>query len=46
MTRKTTPIGPLALALRRGGAARRTVLLLAAVACAALLVGIGVLLLT
>ncbi|MEU4884867.1 MULTISPECIES: hypothetical protein [Streptomyces] len=46
MNHKTTPVGPLALALRLRGAGRRTVFLLAVAACAALLLGTGLLLLT
>ncbi|WP_327189065.1 hypothetical protein [Streptomyces xinghaiensis] len=46
MNNKITPLGPLALALRLRGAGRRTVLLVTAAVCAALLLGIGLLLLT
>lgn len=42
---KIAPLGPLAFALRLRGAGRRTVFLVAAAACAALLLGIGLLLL-
>ncbi|MEW2634783.1 hypothetical protein AB0903_24855 [Streptomyces sp. NPDC048389] len=41
MNDKIPPVGPLALALRRRGAGRRTVFLLTALACTALLVGVG-----
>ncbi|MDH2391133.1 hypothetical protein QCN29_20525 [Streptomyces sp. HNM0663] len=44
MNNKITPVGPLALALRLRGAGRRTVVLVAALACSALLVGVGLLL--
>lgn len=38
---KITPVGPLALALRLRGAGKRTVFLVTALACTALLIGIG-----
>ncbi|WP_432250343.1 hypothetical protein ACRAR1_26795 [Streptomyces sanyensis] len=44
MNDKIPPIGPLALALRLRGAGKRTVLAVTALACTALLVGVGVLL--
>ncbi|MFD5375519.1 hypothetical protein ACFWJE_14065 [Streptomyces griseoincarnatus] len=44
MDNKTPPIGPLALALRLHGAGERTVLVVAALACTALLIGLGLLL--
>ncbi|MCC9741938.1 hypothetical protein [Streptomyces sp. MNU89] len=46
MNNKIAPVGPLALALRLRGAGRRTVFLVTAAACAALLLGIGLRLLT
>ncbi|ETK32422.1 hypothetical protein [Microbispora sp. ATCC PTA-5024] len=44
MNDKITPVGPLAIALRRRGAGKRTVFLVAVPACASLLIGIGLLL--
>ncbi|PBC71063.1 hypothetical protein BX265_5637 [Streptomyces sp. TLI_235] len=44
MNNRTTPVGPLALALRRLGAGRRSLVLVAALLGAALLIGIGLLL--
>ncbi|WP_165977348.1 hypothetical protein [Nonomuraea diastatica] len=44
MDNKTAPIGPVALALSLSGASRRTVLVVAALACTALLIGVGLLL--
>ncbi|NUP20904.1 MAG: hypothetical protein HOZ81_33495 [Streptomyces sp.] len=44
MDNKTPPIGPLALALRLRGASKRTIPVVAALACTALLLGVGVLL--
>ncbi|MGA5444331.1 hypothetical protein [Streptomyces sp. EMB26] len=44
MDNKTPPIGPLALALRFRGSSTRTVLVVAALACTALLIGVGLLL--
>ncbi|MER6529587.1 hypothetical protein [Streptomyces sp. NPDC001508] len=44
MDNKTSPIGPLALALRLRGASKHTVLVVAALACTALLIGVGLLL--
>ncbi|WUD79098.1 hypothetical protein OG937_38055 [Streptomyces sp. NBC_00510] len=44
MNSKIPPVGPLALALRLGGTGRRTVFMVAALACTALLFGIGLLL--
>jgi len=44
MDNRTPPIGPLARALRLRGANKRTVLAVAALACTALLVGVGLLL--
>lgn len=43
MNNKIAPIGPLAIVLRRLGAGQRTVVIVAALACAALLVGVGLL---
>ncbi|MFD6039660.1 hypothetical protein ACFWHF_34925 [Streptomyces griseoincarnatus] len=44
MDNKTPAIGPLALALRLRGSSTRTVLVVAALACTALLIGVGLLL--
>ncbi|MDH6484194.1 hypothetical protein [Streptomyces sp. SAI-127] len=44
MDNETPPIGPLALALHRRGASKCTVLVVAALACTALLIGVGLLL--
>ncbi|MFC8834928.1 hypothetical protein ACFT8V_17240 [Streptomyces griseoincarnatus] len=44
MDNKTPPIGPPALALRLRGSSTRTVLVVAVLACTALLIGVGLLL--
>ncbi|MGW3553550.1 hypothetical protein ACWDLL_22220 [Streptomyces griseoincarnatus] len=44
MDNKTPPIGPPALALRIRGSSTRTVLVVAVLACTALLIGVGLLL--
>ncbi|WP_432076286.1 hypothetical protein [Streptomyces wuyuanensis] len=43
MNNKIAPIGPLAIVLRRLGAGNRAIVILAALVCAALLVGVALL---